>query len=299
MIITPRFDTLDYGNAALKGQEIKHARQRNEASARSAQDEEDRRAKAAEAQQIRQQLETMPAAIEEMDRRGFYEEADKLRTNYVNQMVSGAGIAQSLGTSLNENNYKQVRADMIQSGAITGDMWPTEYSAKFWEDQVKKVRGDIETHTRRWAKDGVIFNQDFLTQDGSIIWEGSAFENSSDRESRTDANNAANGGQANFKYSASDDNAMGNQATRLFGGTFDPQSGQFSGLDPEKSRRVQAVHTHATELYQAARGRLTHAQAVRQSAIALGISIEDPVETNAANPDGLNIPGLPGSIPLN
>lgn len=291
---TPQFKTFDYGNAVQTGQNIKHNRMRNQALGQDMQEREDLIKKRNEAAEIRRQLDGMPAAIEEMDKRGLYDQADKLRDNYLKQMKSGVDIANTLAQGLDESNYEQVRQDMIQSGAITGEMWPVKYSDDWWAKKVATSKSDLQTHTRRWAEEGVTFSQDFVDRDGSVIWEGDKYEASTDRNARTKENEGPGGG---FEYKASDDNAMGNQATRLFGGTYDPATGQFSGLDPEKAAKVQAVHAAATELYATAQGQITHAQAVREAARRLRIAVEDPNDRNSLDPAGIRVPGLPDGTP--
>ena len=278
----PEFKNFDYGNAVQTGQSIKHNRMRNQALGQDMRERDDLIKKRNESAEIRRQLDKMPEAIAEMDRRGLYDQADKLRDNYLKQMKSGVDIASMLAEGLDETNYAQTRQDLLSAGAITPDMWPTEYSSDWWAKKIKKQKQDLSVNTRRWAEDGVTFSQDFIDVDGTVRWEGEPFEAASDVKARK-----GDGGGKGFEYKAADDNAMGNQATRLFGGTYHPETGQFSGLSPTKAREVQAVHASATELFAAAAGRMTHAQAVREAAKRLRIVIEDPEDSMATDPAGI------------
>lgn len=286
------FKQFDYGNAVQQGQNIKYNRMRNQALGQDLQEREDLIKKRNEAAEIRQQLEGMPAAIDEMENRGLYDQAAKLRDHYVGQMKSGYDIAKMMAEGLDETNYQQTRQDLIQAGAITGDMWPVKYSEDWWAKKVASTKSELEVNTIRWTnEDGIVMSTDYLDRDGRIIEEGT-YEASADRKARSGGD-----GDGKWSYKAADDNAMGNQATRLFGGVYDPSTGQFSGLDPEKAQKVQAVHSAATELYKAARGDITHAQAIREAAHRLRIAVEDPEDTRSTDPAGIRVPGLPDGAP--
>ncbi len=275
------FRNLDYGNAVRAGQQIRYNRMRNKAIGAEQEAEEERRRKQAQAEQIRKEMETMPAAIDELEAQGLYEQADQLRHNYLKQMKGGVEIARSLAASLNEDNYEQVRHDMIQAGAITGDLWPEEYSSDWWANQVADKKRTLTAHTVRWQENGATVAQDLLASDGDIFWQGTPYESAADR-------NAREGGTGDgFEFKASDTNAIGTQVTRLFGGTYDPATGRFAGLDPQKANRAAAVHAAADELYMAGQGRVTHAQAVREAARRLRIVIEDPNDSTAVDPAGI------------
>ena len=275
------FRKFDYGNAVQTGQQIKYNRMRNQALGIDMQEREDLVRKRAEAQEIRSTIQRMPEAIAEMDRQGLYDQADQLRDNYVRQVKGGVEVAVLLAEGLDESNYEQTRQDMLAAGAITPDMWPEDYSEDWWAKRVKREKNDLEVLTRQWAEDGVTMSQDLVSDSfGHISWKGEPYEEAADVKART-------GGGGGFEYKASDDNAMGKQAERLFGGFYHPETGQFSGLSPEKAREVQAVHTAATELYAAGQGRITHAQAVREAAKRLRITIEDPSDALVTDPAGI------------
>lgn len=68
-----------------------------------------------------------------------------------------------------------------------------------------------------------------------------------------------------FKFTASDTNAIHHQALSLFGGMYDPMTGEISGMDPNQMTRVQAVAARASKIYRAAAGEIDHASAVQQA----------------------------------
>ena len=275
------FQQLDYGDAVQTGQQIQYNRLRNQALGIEQQEAEDRRRKQAQADQIRRSMETMPEAIDELESQGLFDQADELRTSYLRQAKGGVEIARMLAKGLNESNYKQVRHDMIQSGAITGDLWPEEYSEDWWAKQIAEKKRTLTQHTVRWQEEnGATVAQDLLASDGDIFWKGTPYESAADRKAR-------DGGGDGFEFKASDTNAIGTQVTRLFGGVYDPATGRFAGLDPQKANRAAAVHAAADELYAAGQGGVTHAQAVREAARRLRISIEDPNDSLINDPAGI------------
>ncbi len=278
------FRGLDYGNAVRQGQDIAYNRLRNTALGQEQERRDELIRKRAEADRVRQTMETLPDAIAELDSLGNFEEADRLRDSYLRQMKGGVEVARMLSEGLNETNYEQVRHDMIQSGAITGDMWPTEYSSDWWAKKVAKQKSDLDQLTVQWRdENGFTVSQDLLARDGDIFWRGSPFEAAADRQARE----GGDGDGAGFEFKASDSNAIGNQVTRLFGGTYNPETGRFAGLNPQQAQQAQAVHAAADELYMAAGGRIPHAAAVREAAKRLRINIENPDDTLATDPAGI------------
>lgn len=283
---------LDYGNAVQAGQRIKYNRLRNQALTQDQQERDDQIRRREQMRKIRQQTESMPAAIEDLEAQGLFREADALRDSYLQQQLSGLKVARTLAAGLNADNYDQVRADLIQSGAISGDMWPTEYSADWWANKVAKQKGELETITRRWQdENGYTVSQDLLVQDGSVMWTGTAFEDAADRRARTAAEQAdreaARGPGGDFKFKASDSNAIGRQAVQLYGGYFDPVTQKFSGLDPDKAAKVQAAHARAEEIYIENRGRIGHGQAMALAGRELGIPIKNPADRSTYDPAGI------------
>lgn len=278
------FKGFDYGDAVAQGQNIAYNRMRNTALSQQQEAEEERRRKRAEADEIRRQLDTMPDAIAELDRLGNFDEADRLRENYLKQMKGGVEIARTLAAGLNADNYEQVRHDMIQSGAITGDMWPTEYSEDWWANRVAREKSNLVKITRRWQDDnGYTLSQDMLARDGDVTWAGTPFESATDRRARV----APAAGATVFKFSSSDSNAIGRQVAQLYGGAYDPATERFAGLDPAQTRSVAALQAAAEELYAAGQGRITHAQAVREAAKRMRINIVNPNDALANDPAGI------------
>jgi len=73
-------------------------------------------------------------------------------------------------------------------------------------------------------------------------------------------------------YDASDDNAIFARAVALFGGTYNPLTGQIAGLDRTKTQQIQHLASRASEIYRTG-GATTHNEAVMRAAQEAGISM--------------------------
>lgn len=280
-----QFQIMDYGAAVQKGQNIQYNRLRNEALGMEVQEAEDMLRNRAKANEIRKQFNDMPDQIEELERSGLFDEADKLRDSYIKSKKAEADMIGSLRPGITAENYDEVRGKLIRSGAITPELWPVEYSDKWFREQQKNAQGNLTKLTRKWAEQGAIMSQDIVQQDGSILWEGEPYADPDDT--------AKDGKGAAFKFDASDSNAIGKQSERLYGGFYDPQTGQISGLDRDKAQKVANVQAYAETLYQRAEGGITHAVALAQAARKFGISVQDPEDKSTYDP--LNLGTRPGS----
>ena len=271
----PEFKVASYGNAMRQGQTIKAAGLNIKQTENMIRGRE-------KAKQVRMQMGNMPDAIDKLEEMGEFEQADKMRNNYQSMMKNGVEVVKSMSRSITPENYKEVKEGFQQSGTILPGAWPTEYSKKFVDSLGDKEKATLTKHSRRWEENGINVTQDLMAKDGDIFWTGTPFESAADKTSRT--GKGGKGGKGGFTYKAADDNAMGKQASQLFGGFYDPTTGQFAGLDKDKAAKVQAVHAAASEIFAQAQGTKTHAQAVREAAGKLKINIENPDDWAATDP---------------
>lgn len=72
---------------------------------------------------------------------------------------------------------------------------------------------------------------------------------------------------------SSDTNAIHRQAASLYGGVYDPQTGEFRGLDAGSAKNALAISEQASRIYQEGRGRVSHSEAVSRAARQSGIDI--------------------------
>lgn len=280
-----QFQVMDYGAAVKSGQDIQYNRLRNEALGMEVQEAEDMLRNRTKANEIRKQFNDMPDQIEELEAAGLFDEADKLRDSYITSRKAEADMIEAIRPGITADNYDEVRGKLIRTGAITPELWPVEYSDDWFRDQQKDRAGNLTKLTRKWAEQGSIMSQDLVQQDGSIMWEGVPYENPDDMPK--------DGKGSAFKFTASDSNAIGKQSERLYGGFYDPQTGQISGLDRDKAQKVANVQAYAETLYQRAEGGITHAVALAQAARKFGISVQDAEDKSTYDP--LNLGTRPGS----
>lgn len=90
-------------------------------------------------------------------------------------------------------------------------------------------------------------------------------------------------GNPDFELQASDENAIFDYAASLFGGFYNPATGEFSGLSSEKSQKVLAIATRASQIFAENRGTVTRSSAVAEAARQLGISIPNLSLKDASN----------------
>ena len=274
-----QFRFMDYGQAVKAGQDIKYGRLRNEALGMEVEETQNMLANRKKAQEVRQQTEGMPNQIDALEEMGLFDEADKMRDTYIKSVSANANMIDDLATKLTPDNYDNIREQLIKSGAIMSEMWPETYDPKWARDQAKTTRGNLSRLTRRWAQEGAIMSQDIVQQDGEILWEGEAYQDPKDQEK--------DGTGADFKFTASDSNAIGKQSERLYGGFYDPATGQMSGLDPEQAAKVAQVQEEAERLYSQAQGAMTHAIALAQAARKMGINVGSLEDDSIGDPLGL------------
>ena len=262
------FGTFNLGQTVRDAEAIKGARIRNAMLGQQLEERQNIIKNRERARQIRQQVEQTPAQIEAMEAAGMFEEAGELRNSYINQRVNTVKLLDGLRESLNADNYQQFRQDMIQAGAMEPSMLPTEYSDDWWREKVNEERGAISTLTRQWGAEGRIMEQDLVTQDGEIIWEGQPFETTGSRTARE------GDGGAGGKFTASDSNAIARASAELYGGFYDPVSGRFSGLNREEQQQIAALNEEAERIFKARGGALGHRQAVAEAARIQGVQIQ-------------------------
>ena len=287
------FQFFDYGRAKTDAQNIQHNRMRNEVAGMELEQQKNILANRAKAQKIREQFERMPDQIAALERDGLFDEAAKMRDSYINQRFNEVKLINTMRDAIDETNYKTFRQDMIQSGAIDPSLMPVEYSDDWFRKLEEEKRGKLEVETRRWAEQGNVMSQDFVQQDGKVIWEGQPYEAASDRNART------GGSGKPWEMNASDSNSIRAAVASLYDSIWDPQTGRYSGLNKEQAREVAAVAEEASRIFRTNNERdipISHAEAVSRAARKMNIQIRD-LERDPQNRDPLGLFGRPGQTP--
>ena len=275
------FKIANIGEAVQAGQQIQYNRLKNEAIGMDVQEAKDMLANRKKAADIRARYDGLPAQVEALEKAGMTDQADELRNQYIKTRMSEVDVIQAMRPGISKENYDQIRQDFLQAGAIEPKMWPLEYSDKWFEKEAKDKRGALSKLTRKWAGDGAVMSQDIVQGDGEILWQGAAYQDPNDQP------DGAEGVGAKFSFKSSDSNAIGRQAERLFGGTFDPKTGQLVGLDRAKAAKVAEIQAEAERVYAEGRGEITHATAFARAARKFGIRVRDMEDKSTSDPLGL------------
>jgi hypothetical protein len=285
-----QFRFLDVGAALKAGSDISYGRLRNEALGMEVEEAQDMLANRKKADEIRAQYDKMPDQINALNAAGMQDRANELKDEYVKSMSAQMDMMEKIRPALNAENYDQVRQELIQTGAITGELWPVKYSDSWFRDQIAGARSNLQKHVEKWTEDGMVMSQDIFSRGGVVDPDlgGQPYSLKSDQP--TDGP----GGGDNWKgWTATDSNTLAREAERMFG-TYDPVSGSYAILDRDMKQQVQSLQTEAEAIY--VRGRnagnpeMTHALALTQAARKMHIKVPDLAEEFAENPLNLTRP---------
>lgn len=274
-----KFQSFDYGNAIKTGQNISFNRMRNDAMADQQTERKDMLRNRKKAQDLRSMYDRMPDQIAALERENMFKEADELRDNYIETRKTEVDLLTTMRPNINADNYKQFRQELLQAGAVTPEMMPVEYSDKWFRSEIDKRKQSLSRFTVQSHENGALMSRDYVQQNGQINWDltGAWYEKKDDKKGKGGA-----GGKGAFK--AADASQIGKQIERLFGGFYDPQTGQLKGLDPSVAPRVQSIQEEAELIYTQGGGAITHGVAVTQAARKLGINIENYRNKAASDP---------------
>lgn len=281
----PRFQTFDYGRAMQTKQQIGYNKMRNEATGMDLEQHKDMLANRKRANEIREQIERMPEQIAEMERQGLYDEADRLRSSYIDTRFNEVKLIEAMREGINADNYKQFRSDMHNAGAADTEKWPTEYDDGWFRKKRDEVKNKLSVQTRRWAEQGSVFSQDFISDEfGEINWTGEPYLDPSKQKG------AGRSGKP-WQMTSGDTNSIRNAAAQLYGTMWDPITSQYQGLNKEQSKEIASITELASKIYNANKGQLGHGIAVARAARQKGIDINE-MRTPGGGFNPLDLPGI-------
>lgn len=262
------YNYMDFGQVASRGEAIKGQRLKNQAASAEIASFQEKQKNRERAKLLRQQFDNTPAQIEALEGEGLFDEADQLRTSYIKQATATVNMLSGLRNGIDGNNYKELRSNLLQAGAIDSSMMPVDYSDNWFKKEIQQKKSNLNKLTRKWSERGVTFAQDLLVRDGVLDWEGKPYTKNLETGSKS-------GETDKFKMKASDSNAISRYASELYGGMWDPITQRFAGLNKDQAKDVAAVSEAAARIYMANEGRLPHAQAVSRAARQMGIDVRD------------------------
>jgi len=274
------FKQMDYGAAVQSGQQIKMNALEQKSVGMTVQQQQDSLRGRQKANEIRSQIDGMPEQIDALEDEGLFEQADKMRDSYIKTRKQEVELIGAMREGIDADNYDMVRQGMLEEGTLVPGLWPETYSDDWFRKMEKDSKGNITKLTRKWAANGAVLSQDLVQQDGEIIWQGAAYD--ADK-----AKAGGKGGGKGFEFKASDTNAIARQSERIFGGSYNPATGKFSGLDKEKTSKIAALQAEAEKIYSDGQGQVSHGVAVAQAARKLRIDVENVRETQKVDPFSL------------
>lgn len=289
------FAPMDLSRTIQGAQQIHYNHLRNEALADQQIERKDMLKNRAKANEIRAMYDNMPDQIAALEGEGMFEQADELRDNYIRTRKSEIELITNLRNGIDESNYKAFRQDMIQSGAVSPSMLPTEYSDSWFRDQAEEKRSSLQKFTIESWENGALMARDIVTESGQLREDLSGEWYDVEARNKAKGKGKGSGSGAGFSVKSADVNAIGKQIERLYGGFFDPVTNQPKGLNPEEAREVQALQEEAERIYQENEGGVTHGVAVARAARRMGIVLTNIRDNAATNPLNLNLqPPAPG-----
>lgn len=265
-----QYNFLNYGDAVQKGQQITNNRIKNQMAGIELSESKDYIKNREKAKQIRQQFDRMPEAIAELESNGLYDEADKMRNSYVESQFNSVKMIETLRSHIDETNYDAFRENLLQAGAIEPELMPPDYSDDWFASHIKKEKNKLAVQTRKWAAQGVVFSQDFISDDfGDVRWEGEPYEGSSDKTARK-----GGGSGKEWKMTAADSNSIkAHIAQQFYSSLWDPVTKSVSGLNKDQGQEFAALSEEASRIYNENNGHITHAETVARAARKLGIKV--------------------------
>lgn len=257
-----QFGTFDYGNVLANVEAIKGARIRNRIGQMQADELQRQEENRQKRQQINAMIEDMPGRIEEYRRQGLDREADDLAMQYVNTKKVNYDYVRSARDFIDKDNWSDVRTRFIREGAIEPNEMPTRYDETWLKAQERKARSDFKVVTEKYGTPKGTRARDIRVVDGVPQQPGQPYDP-----------NKPKSGAGGGRLKSGDSNAIANATASLFGGIYDPQTGQITGLSKDEQQRVLSVAEEAERIF-AENPALGHRQAAAQAARNAGIDIQ-------------------------
>lgn len=221
-------------------------------------------------QRAAQTGEDLPSLLEQA---GMPQQANELRMKTIERGIKGAQYISKRAPMVRDQATLERFADDMESLQLAqpGEV-PREWTPET-QQFLAKISGNAQSMVEQFGG-----YEDIPGLPGA---KGQRSKKSGKWANIKTAKDLSSGGRGGLK--ASDENAIYRQSGALFGGDYDPVSGQFIGLAPEVTVNVQAIASRASELY--SKGLTgTRAQAVSKAARELGVNILD-LSKKPAKPD--------------
>lgn len=281
----PAFKTLSLARIDADAEATKSARLKN--SIMGFQESEYQRANKnrEEIARVQQFYDNAGDVIAQLESDGNFEAADQVRQTAIAGYKGTLDLVESMKTWVNEENYSQVRGDLVRQGVVDPDDMPVKYSGSYFDRVARKMKNSLDVLTiRSPGKDGRTMAEDILVDEyGTEISRGGKYETDASRKARTGGDKGSGG----FDFKSADANTIARQAAQMYGGFYDPVTQQFSGLDKELSAKVQALAEEAEKVYIENSGQIGHNEAVARAARRIQIDVSNIRDKFHNDPLGL------------
>jgi hypothetical protein len=222
---------------------------------------------------------------------GYPQAGEEILGNWIGRLEKTNQYVEAMLPRLNAQTYPAIKRQLEKAGVVSPGYMPETFDQKWVDDQLirmgrqlKESYGAFEELYRgpegvvvgqRGERTGTFANiQKLTTPKGSNVSDKPVkiededgtlrYVRASDAIGRKAPKPAGAQGKQ-FRFTASDTNAIYRQSAGLFGGLWDPVTNTVSGMDKETAARVQNIAAKASQIYREGAGDVDHATAVEQA----------------------------------
>lgn len=226
-IEVPQYRTFNMGNVL-----------RNRANINAMQDRSDLIKKRKKANEIRQQIDSMPEQVKKLEEIGDFETAEKVRSSYIKTKKASLELIKAHRDFVDADNYKLMRQQWIQEGLATPEMMPVNYSDSFFIEQEAKIKNDLKKISFR---DGNQTTDMLVDSYGETVKQGQPYSSNPSKKT---------GGQGkSWQMKPSDSSEIFKRAAGLFGGRWDPITERFIGLEKDTEKKAFQIAEEASRIF--------------------------------------------------
>lgn len=215
---------------------------------------------------------------------GRPEVAQRLLGEHLQHLTALNQYVDSQIPRMNAVTYASIRADMIDKGLVRPEQLPEQYDREFVEREVQRIRGLTREAFTTFQNLGQVGDTTLVGQVDVTTGKAANVKTITPRQDggepletvigpdgqpvltpRSQAAGMRPGKASDGQPGTADEALIFRMTGQLFGGTYDPVSGQFTGLDPANATRAQQVTAVAVDLYKQGQGQLSRADAVEEA----------------------------------
>ncbi len=238
---------------------------------------------------IENMFRQMPARIAKYKELGMDKEAAEATQALITGKKQELAMMEAMALTITGDNWKQRRQQMIEAGAIDGSQMPVNYSKKWVDALLAQKKGEMKKleitygETDNQGKPtGRTMTETRLYQDGEESETFTPFEASADYKARTGQGDSGKP----WQMTSGDTGQIKQLAAEQYDTILD-ERGNFMGLTGDDKRLALQLAERASEIYNAGKGQVPHAEAVAQAAREQGISVKSTRNSLVNDPAGI------------